>query len=136
MKKAPVIARILIGVVLLWNLQCAFLFISNPIRYLDGFGLEGVAGEQMVRAIGLLFVMWNVPYSFALANPLRNRVSLVEAVWMQAIGLAGETAILLLGGPYPSRIIQTITRFIAFDGVGLVFLVLAYVLVKPLEKSH
>jgi hypothetical protein len=88
-KKKTLLVRGLIAIVLWWNFQCALVFILNPAGYMGGFGLEGVAGAQMVRGLGLLFVMWNVPYAFALANPARNRVSLIEAVVMQAIGLIG-----------------------------------------------
>ena len=90
-----------------------------------GFGLEGAAGEQIVRALGLLFIMWNVPYAFALANPIRHRTALIEAVIMQAIGLIGETYILLVGGPYSFPIENTLKRFILFDGIGFVFLLIA-----------
>ena len=90
-----------------------------------GFGLEGAAGAQVVRAFGLLFLMWNVPYAFALANPEKHRVSLIEAVIMQVIGLVGETSILLIGGPYPLPIESTLRGFILFDGIGLVSLLTA-----------
>jgi len=120
-----IIARILIGLVFLINIQCALVFLFNPSPYMVGFGLEGTAGEQIVRALGLLFIMWNVPYAFALANPKKHRISLIEAVIMQAIGLIGETSILLVGGPYPSPIESTLKRFILFDGIGLVFLLIA-----------
>ena len=120
-----IIARILIGLVFFVNIQCAGIFLLNPSPYLAGFGLEGTAGEQTVRALGLLFIMWNVPYAFALANPIKHRVSLIEAVIMQAIGLVGEAGILLVGGPYPSPIERTLRRFILFDGIGLVFLLMA-----------
>jgi len=120
-----IIARILIGLVFLVNIQCAGIFLLNPSPYLAGFGLEGAVGEQTIRAIGLLFVMWNVPYAFALANPEKHRISLIEAVIMQAIGLIGETSILLVGGPHPSPIESTLKRFIMFDGIGLVFLLMA-----------
>ncbi len=120
-----IIARILIGLVFLGNIQCAGIFLFNPSPYLAGFGLEGAVGEQTIRAFGLLFIMWNVPYAFALANPIKNRISLIEAVIMQAIGLFGETSILLIGGPYPSPIESTLRGFILFDGIGLVFLLMA-----------
>jgi len=123
-------ARILIGFVFIANIQCALVFLINPSSYIFGFGLEGAAGEQIVRALGLLFIMWNVPYAFALANPIKHRVSLIEAVIMQAVGLIGETSILWFGGPYPSPIENTLTRFILFDGVGLVFLLIALWLVS------
>ncbi len=122
--------RILIGLVFLANIQCALVFLINPSPYIFGFGLDGAAGEQIVRALGLLFVMWNVPYAFALANPIKHRVSLIEAVIMQAVGLIGEAGILLIGGPYSLPIENTLTRFILFDGIGLVFLLIALWLVK------
>ena len=132
-----IIARILIGLVFLVNIQCALLFLFNPSPYMAGFGLEGMAGEQIVRAFGLLFMMWNVPYAFALANPVKHRISLIEAVIMQAIGLIGETSILLVGSPYPSPIESTLRCFILFDGVGLVFLLIAlwFARVKKLPIS-
>jgi hypothetical protein len=114
-----------IGLVFLANIQCAIVFIINPSSYIYGFGLEGAAGEQIVRAIGLLFLMWNVPYAFALANPIKRCVSLIEAVIMQAVGLIGETSILWFGGSYPLPIESTLKRFILFDGIGFVFLLLA-----------
>jgi len=131
------IARILIGLVFLVNIQCALVFLFNPSPYMVGFGLEGLAGEQNVRALGLLFMMWNVPYAFALANPKKHRISLIEAVIMQAIGLIGETSILMVGGPYPSPIESTLKRFILFDGVGLAFLLMAvwFARVKKLPTS-
>jgi len=119
------IARILIGLVFLANIQCALVFLINPSSYIYGFGLEGAAGEQIVRALGLLFLMWNVPYAFALTNPIKRRVSLIEAVIMQAVGLIGETSILWFGGPYPLPVENTLTRFILFDGIGLIFLLIA-----------
>ena len=115
----------MIGLVFLVNIQCALVFLFNPSPYMAGFGLEGLAGEQTVRALGLLFMMWNVPYAFALANPKKHRISLIEAVTMQAIGLVGETSILLIGGPYPVPIESTLRRFILFDGIGLVSLLMA-----------
>lgn len=128
-------ARALTAIVLGWNLQCALAFILNPAGYTGGFGLAGEAGAQMVRAMGVLFVMWNVPYAFALANPIRFRVSLIEAAVMQAIGLAGETLILLSGGPYAAVVQETITRFIAFDGAGLVLLGAALWMVRKRGKT-
>ncbi len=130
------IARVLIAIVLVWNLQCAIVFILNPAGYMGGFGLAGQAGAQMVRALGLLFVMWNVPYAFALADPVRNKTSLIEVVVMQAIGLMGETLILLLGGPYPALIEATVMRFILFDGAGLVLLVIALWLIGGQAKEN
>jgi len=123
-------AQILIGLVFLANIQCAGVFLINPSPYIVGFGLEGAAGEQIVRALGLLFIMWNVPYAFALANPIKHRMSLIEVVIMQAVGLVGETGILWAGGPYLLPIESTLTRFILFDGIGLILLLIALWLVR------
>ena len=125
MKHKGIIARVLIAIVLFFNLQAALVFITRPAAYMGGLGLEGIAGIQMVRALGLLFLMWNVPYIFTMANPIRNRISLIEAVLMQAIGLIGETMILLLGGSNSEKINSTLIRFIIFDGGGLVLLIAA-----------
>ncbi|MBU1682923.1 hypothetical protein KJ742_03175, partial [Patescibacteria group bacterium] len=91
------ISRLLIGAVLLVNLECAVAFLRQPQAYMAGFGLSGAAGAGMMRALGLLFVMWNVPYGFACVHPVKYRTSLIEALIMQTIGLLGETLILLTG---------------------------------------
>jgi hypothetical protein len=119
------LGRLLIGVVLLWNVQCAIAFLLAPATFAPGFELSGAAGEAAVRGMAVLFLMWNVPYGVALWHPVRRRVSLYEAVAMQTIGLIGESLILLsLGGAHPGAA-GSVTRFIAFDGAGLALLVLA-----------
>jgi len=119
------LARILIGIVFLWNLQCAIAFLFWPDRYISSFQLSGGAGVAMLQGLGVLFLMWNVPYAVALWNPTRHRLSLYEAVVMQAIGLIGESFILwnLPTGYNLAR--ASITRFILFDAAGLLSLVVA-----------
>ncbi len=124
------IGRVLIGAVILWNVQCAVAFLVAPETYAPDFELSGGAGEAMVRGMGVLFLMWNVPYVVALLHPVRHRTSLYEAVAMQAIGLAGESLILwALGSGHPA-VSSTVLRFIAFDGAGLVLLALAAVITR------
>ena len=119
------LARGLIAAVFLWNVQCAAAFLLAPGAYAAGFELSGAAGEAMVRGMGVLFLMWNVPYAVALWHPVRHRVSLNEALAMQAIGLAGESLILwALGAGHPVAA-GTVARFIAFDGAGVLLLALA-----------
>jgi hypothetical protein len=119
------LSRVLIGVVFGWNVQCALVFILWPEAYTPGFELQGIAGTAMLRGMGVLFLMWNVPYAVALWNPLRHRVSLYQAVTMQAIGLAGET-LLLVTLPGDHALLRASTqRFIYFDGAGLVLLLVA-----------
>lgn len=121
-------ARILIGLVLFFNVQCALLFLIFPDRFSPGFELQGAVGAGMVRALGILFLMWNVPYVVAAAQPVRWRISLYEAIAMQAIGLMGESLLLVTFPQGHAAIRETVIRFIVFDGTGLVFLLLALVL--------
>lgn len=124
------IGRCLILVVFFWNVQAAFLFLIRPQDYAPGFELSGVPGQSILQGIGLLFLMWNVPYFVALLHPVRHRVSLIEAVLMQAIGVIGES---LLRAVLPSGhalIASSVARFIWFDGGGLVLLILAWIITQ------
>ena len=125
------LSRLLIGIVFFFNVQCAAAFIIRPDLFTWGFELQGETGEAMVRGLGVLFLMWNVPYALALWNPLRFRISLYEAVGMQAIGVVGESAIVwLLPGEHPAAR-GTILRFIAFDAGGLLALLGAVWVTRP-----
>ena len=59
------LARLLIAAVLLMNVQCAVLFLVLPGPYAAGFDMPGPLGEAMLRGMGVLFLMWNVPYAVA-----------------------------------------------------------------------
>lgn len=123
------LARALIGVVFFFNVQCAIVFLLWPHNYAPGFELAGAPGEGMVQGMGVLFLMWNVPYALALWHPARFRVSLAEAALMQAIGVLGESALLLNLPPGHALLRQSVGRFILFDGIGLILLILAAALV-------
>ena len=129
------VARLLITTVTVMNLQAAFQFMIRPQNYAPGFEMTGVAGDAMLQGMGLLFLMWNIPYVFAAVQPVRNFISLVEAVIMQFIGVCGET-LLLVGLPVEHPILEaSVRRFILFDGAGLVFLFVALVLVVTLRRK-
>jgi hypothetical protein len=117
------IARLLIAVVVAWNLECALVFFLNPGVYTRGFELTGIPGEAAVRGFAVLFVMWNIPYMVALWQPRRHRLSLWEALAMQSIGVIGESLILSLlpGGHTVLR--ASLLRFITFDAVGVLCLI-------------
>jgi hypothetical protein len=133
---SPIIARALIGLVTFFNLQCALYFLFRPADYATGFELTGVPGSSIIQGMGLLFIMWNIPYLFALVNPLKYSVSLIEAVIMQAVGVFGETLLLLtLKGEHP-LIKASVLRFILFDGAGLILLIFALVLVLHFKRSR
>jgi hypothetical protein len=119
------IGRALIGVVLGWNVACALAFLTQPQHYTPAFGLAGPPADAALRGIGVLFLMWNIPYLVALLQPRRHRLSLYEAVAMQAIGLTGESLLFLsLPVDYPA-VRASIARFMLFDGAGLVILLLS-----------
>ncbi len=125
------LSSILIGVVLFWNVQAALLFILNPSPFVPSFQLEGTAGRVLVQGLGILFLMWNIPYFFASWNPVKNRVSLIEANLMQFIGLMGETLLQYSLPPSETILRTTALRFILFDGIGLLLLLLALWISRP-----
>jgi hypothetical protein len=124
------VARLLIGIVILWNLQSAFVFIFNPSRFVQAYELSGTAGEAAIRGFGILFLMWNVPYLFALKDPLRYQLALTFALLMQSIGLIGESYILSTVAIEHILLRNSILRFIIFDGLGLLLLAIAYWITK------
>ena len=129
------ISRVLITAVTFMNVQSAFQFMLRPQDYAWGFELTGVPGEAMMRGMGVLFLMWNIPYIFAALHPVKNFISLIEAVIMQFVGVSGESLILLgLPGGHP-QITTSVTRFIIFDGAGLVVLVTALLLILPVRRK-
>jgi len=129
------LARACIVLVLAVNLQCAVAFVAHPQAYAASFHLAGLEGATMVRSLGLLFLMWNVPYAVAAWHPWRHRVSLVEAVVMQAIGLVGEALMLQALPPVGYEALgATGERFVRFDAAGLLLLLLAWSCVAHLHR--
>ena len=120
----------MIGLVFLINIQAGITFYFHPEKFAYAYELSGIPGLTATAGTGLLFLMWNVPYAFALANPYKHRVSLIQANIMQAMGLVGES-ILLTRIPENQHLLlkQSIWRFIIFDGAGLVLLLIALILV-------
>ena len=119
------LSRLLIAAVFIWNVQCALAFLISPVPYAASFELSGETGEAMLRGMGVLFLMWNVPYAVALWHPVRFRVSLYEALAMQSIGLLGESLILLTLPTAHALARASVVRFIVFDAAGLALLLVA-----------
>jgi hypothetical protein len=128
-------ARFLIGFVVFINLHSAFSFLAHPSRYTTAYELIGVPGEAAIRGIAVLFLMWNIPYLFALWQPLKNRVSLSESILMQTTGLAGETWLVYQIPLMHETLRHSIFRFIKFDSVGLLFLLIAIAITASLWKG-
>jgi hypothetical protein len=125
-KRKAWLIRALIAPVVFFNLQCSFEFLVHAQRYAPSFDLNEQTGAYMIQGFGLLFLMWNIPYLTALADPIRHATSLTEAVVMQAIGAVGE-ALLLLNVPAEYQNLHaSVSRFIYFDAGGLLFLLAAW----------
>jgi hypothetical protein len=131
----PIISRLLIAVVAFLNIQAAFYFMLSPGGYAPGFELSGEPGRAVIQGMGLLFLMWNIPYLVAIIDPVKHFVSLIEAVIMQSIGVFGETALFLtLKGEHP-LLESTVIRFIIFDGGGLIFILAAFLIILFYKRS-
>jgi hypothetical protein len=124
------LARLLIGIVTLWNLQAALVFTLRPQVYAPSFMLTGLPGETAVRGVGVLFIMWNIPYLVALWHPRRYRLALGLALVMQLAGVIGESLILITIPAGYLVLHLSILRFIFFDGAGVLLLVAAYWLAR------
>jgi len=124
-------ARVAVGLVLVSNLSAAIPYLLHPDRYAAAFELTGVAGAAMVRGLGILFVMWSAAYLPLIAHPDRHRVLFGVIVVQQVVGLVGETWILASLLPGHAALTASGLRFIAFDGAGLVLLLLALRLSRP-----
>lgn len=135
--KFRLFATILVGIVFLINIQAGFDFFINPQKYTAAFELAGTPGEISVAGVGLLFIMWNVPYVFACINPVKYSISLLQTIIMQLLGVTGET-ILYLRIPDQSHHLlkESIMRFMIFDFVGFILLVMAGATIVKLIKEQ
>ncbi len=131
----PWLACLLIGIVTAWNLQAAFVFIFLPGRFVNAYELSGAAGEAAIRGFGILFLMWNVPYLFAVRDPIRYQLALTFALLMQSIGLIGESYIFSTLTVEHVLLRDSILRFIIFDGAGLLLLAVAWGMMRYKKLS-
>jgi hypothetical protein len=129
------LARLALTVILFFNVSCALAFVVRPAAYAPGFEVSGVTGEVLVRGIGILFLMWNVTYPLAIYNPRRYRWLFLIVIIQQAIGLTGETWMLLTLPPGHTALATTGWRFVAFDGGGLVAMLLTFTLMQLPRSS-
>lgn len=112
--------------VLIANMSAAIPYLIRPADYVTAFELSGVPGEAAMRGLGLLFLMWAVPFVPAIIHPVRHRVAFVCVLAMQVIGLIGESLMLVALPAGHAALRATGLRFISFDGAGLVLLLIAY----------
>jgi hypothetical protein len=124
------LARLALVVVFFLNVSCALDFIARPAAYAPSFEVRGVGGEVLVRGIGILFLMWNATYPLTIWDPRRYRWLFLIVIIQQAIGLTGETWMLLTLPPGHASLASAGWRFVAFDGGGLVAMLVTFALME------
>jgi hypothetical protein len=72
--------------------------------------------------------MWAVPFIPAIMHPVKYRIALACVLAMQGIGLIGESLMLMTLPAGHGALRAMGLRFIAFDGAGLILLLIAYYL--------
>ena len=123
------LARLALVVVFFFNVGCAILFVARPEAYAPSFEVDGVVGAVLVRGIGILFLMWNVTYPLAIWSPWRYRWLFLIILVQQAIGLVGESWMVLTLPPGHGVLANAGQRFIVFDGGGLVVMAVTFALI-------
>lgn len=130
------IVQLVVGVIFLINISCAVVFILQPQKYMGGFEISGDQGRVLVQALGILFLMWNVTYPPVIFNPMKHMTLFRIIIFQQAIGVIGESWLMLSLPTGHTALRATGLRFIFFDGLGLVLMLLAYLLmIKKPENS-
>lgn len=129
------LARLLVAVVFVWNLQCALIFVFDPVSAMGAYQLSGAVGSATLQGVGVAFLMWNATYPAVIVSPNRFRSLFVVVLIQQVIGLVGETWIITHLGPGTEVLVGSILRFIIFDGVGLILLVIAFALTRKKNET-
>ena len=119
------VTRLAFALVFFLNVQCALQFIVAPQDYVFAYELSGVSGVVAVQGIGVAFLMWNVTYPAVIFDPVRFRVLDIVVLIQQLVGLIGESCILMNIPSGHEVLMFSITRFIAFDTIGLVLMTAA-----------
>ena len=134
-KWAKWLVRVAFAAVFAVNVQCAVQFVLWPGAFSAAYELSGVAGEAAVRGIGITFLMWNATYPAVIANPERFRALGWVVLVQQAIGLVGETCLLLTLPAGHDLLASSVLRFVAFDGAGLVLMGVAWALALVTSRA-
>ncbi len=132
MKKAEEIAvnfaRITLAAVFIMNIACALDFILRPGLYAGGFEVSGEVGRVIVQSFGILFLMWNATYPPVIWQPHKHRTLFAVILVQQLIGVVGESWLYFSLDASHVALRATGLRFIIFDGLGLVLMGFAFVM--------
>ncbi|MGI6046338.1 MAG: hypothetical protein ACOYCA_05835 [Eggerthellaceae bacterium] len=130
--------RIAFAAVFIVNLQCAISFITFPENFLAAYDLSGapVGGVAAIQGFGIVFLMWNATYPAYIAKPLRFSVLGIIVLVQQAIGVVGETALLLSLPVHQTLLEQSIERFAIFDALGFVLMLAAFLWLTHAKRRN
>lgn len=126
-------ARAAVGCVFFINITCAIAFILRPENYAGGFEISGIPGKVAVQGFGFLFLMWNVTYPPVMFQPERQMLLYSIILIQQAIGLVGESWMYMALPTGHAALRATGLRFIFFDGIGLLMMGAAFVLLRRVK---
>jgi len=133
------VARALVLAVFVINIMCALSFILFPELSVDAYQLAGAGlpGAVAIQGIGITFLMWNATYPLVIVNPSKFWVLFIIVIAQQIIGLVGELILYFSLPAGYAMLSASIMRFVVFDAIGLVLLLLALVLsrVRFVEKA-
>jgi cell division protein FtsW (lipid II flippase) len=102
---------------------------------LRGFDLLLLVAVFMLAGMGLT-AMYSSGFDHGTRFVDHGRNMLIAAGIMQALALAGETAILGMDGSMPPAAQETIRRFILFDGGGLILLLVSFFICERIRKQY
>lgn len=121
-------ARVSVAAVFIMNIACALDFILRAELYAGGFEVSGEVGRVIVQSFGILFLMWNATYPPVIWQPDKQRTLFTVVLVQQLIGFAGESWLFFSLEAGHAALRATGLRFMIFDGLGLVLMGLAFLL--------
>lgn len=122
--------RFAVALVCIINLQCCFNFLLFPEKFVGAYELSGTPGIVALQGLAVAFLMWNATYPLVIINPLKYRIVFVIVLVQQTIGLIGESFIFFSIGEGHALLQESILRFIAFDGAGLLLMLIAFMVLR------
>lgn len=117
-----ILSRFLIAIVAFWNILAGLTFFLAPSKFAVSYELSGIPGNTAVQAVGLLFIMWTVPYLFTIVDPCKYKILLASIITAQAIGVLGELLVISQIPATNHTLRISSQRFLIFDSIGLILL--------------
>jgi hypothetical protein len=129
------IARLMVIIVFILNVQCALQFIFLPYNFMGAYELTGVSGRVALQGIGVAFLMWNATYPIVIFSPAKYMVVYSIILVQQFIGFVGESYLLFMIPLEHTMLRGSIIRFIVFDGAGLVIMGIPFIFLLVYKRK-